>query len=154
MVYWQAISSSDNANDFQEYLHRYPSGQFALAARNRLAALQPPPGAAALLDRTKPFEGKWTGDQAAVPGCPATRLTLYVSDGTITGSMTQTAQAGGTNLTAYDSDVRGKVNLDGTGTVNLGGAIGDKSIGFTGDRFELHFSYRGCELKFVGVRSP
>jgi class 3 adenylate cyclase len=41
LLFWQSISSSNNAADFEEYLHKYPSGQFAGLARNRLAALTP-----------------------------------------------------------------------------------------------------------------
>jgi formylglycine-generating enzyme required for sulfatase activity len=45
---WDRIRTSGTAADFQAYLNAYPSGQFALVARSRLAALQArPPQAAA-----------------------------------------------------------------------------------------------------------
>jgi hypothetical protein len=43
IVRWRSIAASTNAADFEEYLSRYPQGQFAGLARDRLAALQPPP---------------------------------------------------------------------------------------------------------------
>jgi hypothetical protein len=42
MVFWRSISASNNAGDFEEYLRKYPTGQFAGIARNRLAGLTPP----------------------------------------------------------------------------------------------------------------
>jgi hypothetical protein len=44
-VFWQSITQSSNAADFDEYLRRFPQGQFAGLARNRLAVLRPPPSA-------------------------------------------------------------------------------------------------------------
>lgn len=51
VVFWQSIQSSRRASDFEAYLSRYPQGEFAPLARNRLAELQRPampqlPGAA------------------------------------------------------------------------------------------------------------
>ncbi|MBV9553724.1 MAG: toll/interleukin-1 receptor domain-containing protein [Alphaproteobacteria bacterium] len=43
VAFWQSISSSGNPADFQEYLRQYPDGRFAGLARNRVAALLPPP---------------------------------------------------------------------------------------------------------------
>lgn len=43
VVFWQSIASSSNADDFREYLSKYPDGRFAGLARNRLTALTPPP---------------------------------------------------------------------------------------------------------------
>jgi hypothetical protein len=43
MVFWQTMSASTTAADFEEYLRKYPQGQFAGLARNRLAALRAPP---------------------------------------------------------------------------------------------------------------
>jgi uncharacterized caspase-like protein len=40
LVFWQSISSSATAADFEEYVRKYPNGQFAGLARNRLAALR------------------------------------------------------------------------------------------------------------------
>jgi hypothetical protein len=40
MVFWQSIAASNNAADFEEYLRKYPNGQFAGLAGNRLAALR------------------------------------------------------------------------------------------------------------------
>jgi hypothetical protein len=41
-VFWQSISQSSNAADFDEYLRQYPKGRFAGLAHNRLALLRPP----------------------------------------------------------------------------------------------------------------
>jgi hypothetical protein len=43
VLFWQTISASNNATDFEEYLRKYPQGQFAGFARNRIAALRPAP---------------------------------------------------------------------------------------------------------------
>lgn len=40
VVFWQSISQSTNAADFEEYLRKYPNGQFAGLAGNRIRALQ------------------------------------------------------------------------------------------------------------------
>jgi TPR repeat protein len=42
LVFWQTIANSGTPADFEEYLRRYPQGQFAGLARNRLAAVQTP----------------------------------------------------------------------------------------------------------------
>jgi uncharacterized caspase-like protein len=44
-VFWQSITQSSNAADFDEYMRRFPQGQFAGLARNRLAVLRPSPSA-------------------------------------------------------------------------------------------------------------
>ena len=42
LSYWETIKDSRNADDFKSYLDKYPDGQFAALAHNRLkAALQP-----------------------------------------------------------------------------------------------------------------
>lgn len=38
--YWDSIKTSRSASDFQKYLSRYPSGQYADPARKRIAALE------------------------------------------------------------------------------------------------------------------
>ena len=43
IVFWQSIESSKTVADFEEYLRKYPNGQFAGLAGNRLASLRPPP---------------------------------------------------------------------------------------------------------------
>ena len=42
-MFWQTIAQSRDAADFEEYLRRYPQGQFAGLARNRLAVLRAAP---------------------------------------------------------------------------------------------------------------
>jgi uncharacterized caspase-like protein len=39
-VFWQTIAQSNDPADFAEYLRKYPQGQFASLARNRIAVLQ------------------------------------------------------------------------------------------------------------------
>jgi hypothetical protein len=46
-MFWQSIAASSSAADFEEYLRKYPQGQFAGLARNRIATLRVPPEAAA-----------------------------------------------------------------------------------------------------------
>jgi hypothetical protein len=40
VVFWQTIETSNNTADFEEYLRKYPAGQFGDLARNRIAALK------------------------------------------------------------------------------------------------------------------
>lgn len=40
MVFWNSIKDSANPNDFKDYLRKYPNGQFAGLAKNRLRALE------------------------------------------------------------------------------------------------------------------
>jgi hypothetical protein len=42
VAFWQGISNSNNPADFDEYLRRYPNGQFTGLARNRIASLRVP----------------------------------------------------------------------------------------------------------------
>jgi TPR repeat protein len=42
-MFWQSISASNNAADFEEYLRQFPKGRFAGLARNRIAAFHPLP---------------------------------------------------------------------------------------------------------------
>jgi uncharacterized caspase-like protein len=42
-VFWKSIAQSTNAADFEEYLRKYPKGQFSGLAHNRVAASRPPP---------------------------------------------------------------------------------------------------------------
>ena len=39
LSYWETIKNSTNADDFKAYLERYPQGQFAELAKNRIATL-------------------------------------------------------------------------------------------------------------------
>jgi len=40
--YWETIKNSTNADDFKAYLEKYPNGQFASLAKNRIASLDAP----------------------------------------------------------------------------------------------------------------
>jgi formylglycine-generating enzyme required for sulfatase activity len=40
MIFWNTIKDSTNPDDFKEYLKKYPNGEFAGLARNRLNALE------------------------------------------------------------------------------------------------------------------
>jgi hypothetical protein len=42
LVFWQSISASNNAADFEAYLRQFPEGRFASLARSRIAALSAP----------------------------------------------------------------------------------------------------------------
>lgn len=41
LTYWETIKNSQNAEDFKSYLTKYPEGQFAVLAKNKIATLQP-----------------------------------------------------------------------------------------------------------------
>lgn len=43
LSYWETIKSSSNAEDFKAYLEKYPDGQFARLAKNRIENLSGPP---------------------------------------------------------------------------------------------------------------
>jgi hypothetical protein len=47
MVFWESVRNSTDPADLHAYLEQYPNGKFAALARNRLAALEPKPAAAA-----------------------------------------------------------------------------------------------------------
>ena len=47
LVFWQSIANSTNPADFEAYLQQFPTGVFRALARNRLATLRGPTGAAA-----------------------------------------------------------------------------------------------------------
>jgi len=40
LSYWETIKSSTNPEDFRSYLEKYPSGQFASLAKNRISSLE------------------------------------------------------------------------------------------------------------------
>lgn len=40
MIFWNSIKDSTNPDDFKEYLKKYPNGEFAGLARNRLNAME------------------------------------------------------------------------------------------------------------------
>lgn len=54
LLFWQTIAASGTRADFEEYLRRYPEGQFAGLAQNRIAALQPPPPVAPVSSPAEP----------------------------------------------------------------------------------------------------
>jgi hypothetical protein len=42
LSYWDTIKNSSNADDFRSYLEKYPNGQFAVLAKNRITSLEAP----------------------------------------------------------------------------------------------------------------
>ncbi len=42
LSYWDTIQNSSNADDFRSYLDKYPNGQFASLARNRISTIEAP----------------------------------------------------------------------------------------------------------------
>jgi serine/threonine-protein kinase len=64
--YWRSIEASKDPADFQAYLARYPNGNFADLAKNRLAKLREPP------DPCQSLPGLWSwfigGDVQIDPG--------------------------------------------------------------------------------------
>ena len=57
--FWRAIAGSSSATDFQRYLDRWPTGQYASEARSRLTSLRETQAWAAIADSSNPadFEG-------------------------------------------------------------------------------------------------
>ncbi|MGZ8846674.1 MAG: hypothetical protein ACXW3C_09450, partial [Pyrinomonadaceae bacterium] len=41
LSYWETIKNSQSADDFKAYLEKYPEGQFARLAKNRITSLEP-----------------------------------------------------------------------------------------------------------------
>ena len=41
LSYWETIKNSQNADDFKAYLEKYPDGQFARLAKNKITSLEP-----------------------------------------------------------------------------------------------------------------
>ena len=56
-VFWQSISGSRNAADFEAYLEQFPNGVFARLARNRMAALGAAAGNPPAVARPRPGSG-------------------------------------------------------------------------------------------------
>ena len=50
IVFWQAIEDSEDARDFEDYLHQFPDGQFVTLAQRRLAQAKIAARGRALLD--------------------------------------------------------------------------------------------------------
>lgn len=46
LAFWQSIEDSTTASDFEDYIARFPNGQFLSLAKRRLAALKPGTGSA------------------------------------------------------------------------------------------------------------
>jgi hypothetical protein len=65
LSYWDTIKNSTNADDFRAYLEKYPSGQFASLAKNRINSLDAP---------AKPVESR-----AAPTDSSATELAFWDS---------------------------------------------------------------------------
>ena len=56
LSYWETIKNSSNADDFKAYLEKYPDGQFASLAKNRISTLN---------SSTKPAESKGAANDSA-----------------------------------------------------------------------------------------
>ena len=72
LSYWETIKNSTNADDFKAYLEKYPNGQFASLAKNRINSLDAP---------AKPVESR-----AAPANDSATELAFWDSVKTSTSA--------------------------------------------------------------------
>lgn len=70
LAFWDSVKASTDPEDFRAYLQRYPDGQFAVLARNRLRALDRPAAAPPVPAPTAP-----TAPTAATAATPATAAT-------------------------------------------------------------------------------
>ena len=89
-----------------------------------------------------PFDGKWSGESAASSGCSAARLVFEINDGKISGS----GQSGYQNF-----QISGHVDPDGKAVVNFS-IGGDYPLTFSGNSFDMHYTSRGCERVYKGIR--
>ena len=99
LTFWQSVSASDDADQFEAYLARYPNGTFSALARAKIAALtrrsgptsagtmvmhpaSPAPSpAASPVDGIQPAatdDGDLVGTAAAIPGAAAAVVTVPV----------------------------------------------------------------------------
>jgi len=101
LSFWQSIQNSTDTNDFKEYLRKYPDGQFAGLARNRLERLT----AAARSDGGVPNPGPGT----SVVSAPSS---VNGSNSATTAGLT--TGPGGIPLRAYEFDT---VKVDSRGSV-------------------------------------
>lgn len=61
LSYWETIKNSTIADDFKAYLEKYPDGQFATLAKNRINSL----GSVAKPDESKPVSNSTSGGEFA-----------------------------------------------------------------------------------------
>ncbi|MBX3501170.1 MAG: caspase family protein [Alphaproteobacteria bacterium] len=112
LAMWQSADKSGQAGDYNEYLKKYPNGQFAGMARNRLAALKnkPAPGGQGTPVATPVAPGPSTALRRDVP--VATR---WVDNWGAVYSMTQSGDR--YHFTASGQGCRGSYTSQGTSVV-------------------------------------
>src|SRR6266705_2204147 len=54
IIFWNSIKDSSNREDFKEYLKKYPNGQFADLAKNRITALEAARTQSSAMPESKP----------------------------------------------------------------------------------------------------
>jgi hypothetical protein len=63
LAFWDSVKNSNNASDYRAYLEKYPNGEFAVLAKNRLAPLdiaeKEKANAEELARQIKSFKAKW-----------------------------------------------------------------------------------------------
>jgi hypothetical protein len=88
IAFWNAIASSSNPGDFEDYLAHYPSGEYAGLAQRRLQSLKAPagpgaPAAAAPIGPPDPFEMAVVAPPPVAPAIPgATEPRMLPAEGT------------------------------------------------------------------------
>ena len=119
-LFWESIKDSKDSADFEAYLKRYPRGDFAALARNRLKSLQvaqPEPAAPMRLPqvaaitpppRLSPPVGRWLGNGSAAEANRA-------HDGALQGDVTFSQGRTSTSLAFSFGPAGGLVRAEATG---------------------------------------
>jgi hypothetical protein len=98
--------------------------------------------AGALSALAAPFDGKWVADLPAQNGCNYTStMTLLVADGAITGQVRNPGN---------QRPVTGKVEADGTGSLDIAGQ--PATVKFTSDHFDASWQNSACIRHAEGDR--
>jgi len=115
-LFWASIKDSRQAADFEAYLRRFPGGTFADLARQRLASLSAPGGAAR-------FDGTWVASLTCpdVPGGARgyqRQFPVEVREGRMRGQFGEPGRNGATTLS-------GQIEADGTARIRVQGTTSD-----------------------------
>ena len=118
-LFWTSIKDGNDPAAFEAYLKQYPTGPFAVLAKQRLASLAAPPPASSAAR----FDGLWS----VTVECPRTptgaegyvlRFFVEVQDGMLHGQHGTDGQPNSLTFT-------GKIQPDGSAAINARGITGE-----------------------------